>query len=110
MDLLIGEKRKNDEPRRRVPVWVLLAAAFAVGVILTLLLFNGGSNSSAVYVYGDESVWVTATRVVEQATNMAQGVFFEANNAQQAAAVDPLQMTATYIIQGATATAQAAGS
>jgi hypothetical protein len=109
MDLSLGEKRKNDAPQRRIPVWVLVVAAFALGVILTLIL-RPSSSSSTVYVYGNDPIPLTATRIVEQATNMAQGVFFEdagANAVQSASQVDPILLTATAIIQGATATAQA---
>jgi hypothetical protein len=109
MDLSIGEKRKNDALRGRIPVWVLVVAAFALGVILTLML-QPSSNSSTVYVYGNDPIPLTATRIIEQATNMAQGVFFEdadANAVQSAAQVDSIPLTATAIIQNATATAQA---
>lgn len=105
------EKRKNDDPRR-FP-WrsvLLLVIGFTLGVIVTML-FTPSSNRSTVYFSSsDDNHYLTATRVVEQATNMAQGIFLEPNNAQQAAQTDPIYITATFIIDRATQTAQAMGT
>jgi hypothetical protein len=110
MDLLAGEKRKNDETRRRFPWWLaLLAVGFVLSVILLLQAQSAGSSTVSDSHTG-ESLALTATYVIEQATALAGGVFFEENPpqaVQDAGQMDSIYMTATAIIQGATATAQA---
>src|SRR5690606_16211766 len=113
MSSWVSEKRKNDEPGRRFPPWLVLVlvAVFLLGVIATVMfvLLPAGSVDT-VSTISEEAIVQTATRVVEQATEMAQGVFFEENPAQaQAGDLEDAALfaTATAIIQGATATAQA---
>jgi hypothetical protein len=118
-----GEKRKNDE-RRHFP-WrtvLLLVIGFALGVVVTLLVVPSRIETIT-YMSGDDFARseisvvqpapeqigfdLTATRIIQQATQMAGGLFVEPNDSQAALSDDALYATATAIIQQAT---QAAGS
>jgi hypothetical protein len=98
---MMGEKRKNDQPLRFQ--WWLLVVGFALGVALTLAL---NIRTGAKYVYVADAppaaLWMTATRMVQQATIPALGTPI------QPQALDPLPATATGIVVQATQTAQAA--
>lgn len=118
-----GEKRKTDTPRgfpwRSV---LLLVIGFALGVIVTLLVVPSRietitymssddfarSEISAVRPAPDndqiDPFAITATYIIQQATQMAGGVFVTPDNPQAAPQTDSLYATATAIIQQATAT------
>jgi hypothetical protein len=116
-----GEKRKNDDPRRfpwRATFFIVIG--FALGVVVTLL-FTPSASGTVMYMSGDDFARseisvvqpapeqivfdLTATYIIEQATQMAGGVFVEPNDAQAAPSDDALYATATAIIQQATQTA-----
>lgn len=112
MGLFSDEKRKNDSPRRFQ--WWLLAVGIAIGVVGTLIIVGGGrgssSSSSNVSNLSDEAIQMTATHIIEQATQMvgtAQDSAVNAIATWEAPSGDPLQITATTIIQQATQTAAA---
>jgi hypothetical protein len=109
-----GEKRKNSD-RRSFP-WrsvLLLVIGFALGVIVTLL-FTPSSSATITYMSSDDfarseisvvqpapdDFALTATYIIQQATEMARGVFVTPDSPQ----ADTLYATATAIIQQATAT------
>src|SRR5687767_11253469 len=121
MNIFGEEKRKNDE-RRHFP-WrttLILVIGFALGVIVTLIFTPSGAGTIT-YMSGDDFARseisvvrpapeqigfdLTATRIIQQATQMAGGVFVEPNDAQVAPSDDALYATATAIIQQATQTA-----
>jgi hypothetical protein len=112
-----NEKRKNDAPHGVIPNWVwALVIGFILGVVATLLVVpsrietitNSRSDSSDLI----DPIQITATYVVERATQTAQAE----KTVTQAAAmgtitpereIDPIYITATYIIDRATKTQQA---
>lgn len=101
-------KRKNDE--RRPFQWWLLIVGFALGVIVTVIVFQAATrtasaDSTEVNVEGAQ---LTATAIIQQATQTAQAVMNNPNSFTPAANLEPIEMTATAIIQ--TATAQASQS
>lgn len=101
-------KRKNDE--RRPFQWWLLVVGFAVGVIVTVIVFQvvtrtTGADAAEISVEGAQ---LTATAIIQQATQTAQAVLDNPNSFTPAANLEPIEMTATAIIQ--TATAQAGQS
>ncbi len=119
-----GEKRKNDE-RRHFP-WrttLLLVIGFTLGVVVTLL-FAPASSPSPVYVSGNEDFGrmeissvrpapnnaqndpflITATYIIEQATQMAGGIFVQPDNAQAEPLTDSFYATATHLVEQVTAT------
>ena len=100
------EKRKNDDRRLIIPNWVwALVIGFILGVVATLIVVPQGVQST-VYVQSSEGMELTATRIIQQATEMAGGVFVAPDNdAQGTPMTDELFMTATAIIQQATQTA-----
>lgn len=95
MTSLASEKRKNDQ-RRGFPWWLLLVG-FAAGVLFTLGLQLG--RGGTVSVYSAESMpdtfALTATQIITEATARAQAQNF-------AIPADPIQLTATALIQQAT--------
>jgi hypothetical protein len=97
----MSEKRKNDQPRRFQ--WWLLALGFALGVALTLALSMRGGAS---YVYVADAppagLWMTATSIVQEATNTALDA-----TAQPPQPLDPILATATAMVLQATQAAQA---
>lgn len=101
----MGEKRKNDQPRRFQ--WWLLVVGFALGVALTLAL---STRTGQRYVYvadaPPDGLWMTATYIVNEATAMAQ---VEQNAALQPQPLDPLLATATKMVIQATQAAQSGG-
>jgi hypothetical protein len=117
------EKRKNDD-RRGFP-WratFFIVIGFALGVIVTLI-FAPGRVETVTYMSGDDfarseisvvqpapdqnGFELTATRIIQQATEMAGGIFSTPLPVQQSGQGDPLFATATKIIQNATATQNA---
>lgn len=117
MSTLAGEKRKNDE-RRTIPWWLILLVGFGLGIVFTLGASMG--RGGAVTVYSSESLpdnfMLTATQIIHEATQSAQGAFAnqnavfatatallaEANAPQRMTGADPFLMTATAIVQQAT--------
>jgi hypothetical protein len=102
------EKRKNDQPRRFQ--WWLLVIGFIVGIIFTLIVGLGRGGS--VVTYSDnvdtDALYITATWIVEQATQTKEAAARADTNVTPAApSGDPMQITATTIIQRATQTALA---
>lgn len=100
MSVLKNEKRKNDASRG-IPGWLLLIVGFVLGGIVTFAAIhptpqpaNSGSMLDPTY----DSILLTATYVVEQATVTAQAMIVPVNQPD----IDPLEITATYIVGQAT--------
>jgi hypothetical protein len=108
MGLLSNEKRKNDDPRRFQ--WWLLVIGFVVGVAFTLIV--GLGRGGTVTVYSDnvdtDALYMTATRIVEGATQTREAAASIALTPTAPDANDPLFTTATFIVQQATQTVGAA--
>lgn len=108
MDYEAGEKRKNDQPRRRMRGWTWLLIGVLIGVIGTLLFTQ--SNLRTVTVYNDvnsSEMMLTATYIIQQATGTAAAILGQQAETIQAtaAALDPLAATATALVIQATAQA-----
>jgi hypothetical protein len=92
MNIFGEEKRKNDAlrhfPWRAV---FFLVIGFALGVVVTLLFTPSGTNSITV-ISGDDFARAEISDVEPAPDNI-----------QQEAQIDPIYVTATYIIQRATA-------
>ena len=99
----MDEKRKNGSPRRFQ--WGLFVIGFALGALLTLAVSAGG-QADRVYVVesAPDTLWLTATHIIQDATGTAAAPVFEPTRDP---ALDAFMATATAIIAGATQTAQA---
>jgi Icc-related predicted phosphoesterase len=106
MGLFQDEKRKNDSPRRIQ--WWLLVTGIAIGIVVTLIAVSGRSPSNTVSSVTDQEIYITATWIVDQATQTKEAAARADTNVTPAApSGDPMQITATTIIQRATQTAGA---
>lgn len=83
-------KRKNDEPPR-FPAWVVVVVAIGLVIVAFLLFRPAAQNTLAPTDATSENFEITATYLIQQATDMAQ------------ATTDPLLLTATALIEQATA-------
>ena len=95
---MTAEKRKNDEPRRLS--WWLIIAAFALGVIVTLLLTQqvGRVETSVTQAFEVQSVEAFETPLPPDILTVTA--------ASPLNSVPELNQTATAIIIGATQTAR----
>lgn len=98
--------------------WWLLLIGFAFGVLVTLWATRGSVQTVTVYreAGAPDQIWLQATQMVEQATQMAADMQQSAmsNHAtanaytgqMQPGAADPFFMTATAVVMQATAAAE----
>jgi hypothetical protein len=96
----MSEKRKREASgaNLRQPGWGIVIAAFVLGAAITFaLMVNRGGE--AVPTVADPGIYLTATAIVGDATRQAAAV----------STLEPFAITATYIIEAVTATAQATG-
>ncbi|MDX2136797.1 MAG: hypothetical protein SF123_01785 [Chloroflexota bacterium] len=102
------EKRKNDQPHGRYPQWALLAmliVGLLIGSIVTTAILSARTIPVEAPLSNAErqALEMTATSIINQAT--IQAVEIQATSASE---MNEFAITATYIIDMATATAQAA--
>lgn len=119
------EKHKNDG-RRGFPWW-LLVVGFALGVAATLLILESRRQPVSTNIVGDEGIQLMATRIIEGATETANAYVYlsmttdpilatitamaaESSIAQDetmSSEMDGFMLTATHLVQEATASAPA---
>ncbi len=104
MGLLSDEKRKNDEPRRFQ--WWLLVIGIALGVLVSLVMMQSRSSGTTIYMAEDagnvEGLYLTATRIIEEATGTAQAGDKKPSEVGTPSDMDSLYITATHIVEQAT--------
>lgn len=99
-------KRKNDD-LRRFPARIMVLIAVGA-VIIVVMLFQsstrnlGGSSLQIVDPTLDDSYQLTATYIIQQATALAQGTPQSIAAPLSSNNLDPIEMTATYLIKLAT--------
>jgi hypothetical protein len=98
MTFFSKRKRKNDDPPR-FPAWLFVLIAIGLVMIIAMLLQPVSRNTSPVTVNSFSGDFVTPTRCIRQ--DIPQSNVTASNNS-----IDPLEVTATYIVGIATSEAQ----
>jgi hypothetical protein len=113
MSLSGEDKRKNDEPRRRFPIWVVaFAGGFILGVVFILITRPVSVQTAATFNssgVSDEAIYLTATFIIDQATQTAQAgdTATPGVPSESSGITDPLLLTATAIVDSVTRTVEA---